>query len=194
MKFRRILADSWFASVEDMRFIERKNKKFIFEANGSRLAAANGRGEEAMSFYQDRSYGNTRWGACAGIFKGFQAILYKPAFKNKGGTVGVRHLAANGGATGGDRFKAPYKKRRGVEAYRESIKQNTLIGSSPAHRARSQSNHIFASIYGYVKLESARLNRGYNHFAIKSQIYLASLKRAMELLSAFNPGDNGPLA
>jgi hypothetical protein len=42
-----------------------------------------------------------------------------------------------------------------------------------------------------MKLELARLNHGYNHFAVKSQIYLASLKRAMELLSVFNLGDNG---
>jgi hypothetical protein len=40
----------------------------------------------------------------------------------------------------------------------------------------------------------AKLNHGYNHFAVKSQVYLASLKRAMELLSAFNLGDNGVLA
>jgi hypothetical protein len=60
------------------------------------------------------------------------------------------------------------------------------IGSSPAHRAKTQSNHIFTSIYGYVKLEVAKLNHGYNHFAVKSQIYLVSLKQAMELLSAFN--------
>jgi hypothetical protein len=45
-----------------------------------------------------------------------------------------------------------------------------------------------------VKLELAELNHGYNHFAVKSQIYLASLKRAMELLSAFNQGNNGLLA
>jgi hypothetical protein len=45
--------------------------------------------------------------------------------------------------------------------YHESIKQNTPTGSSPAHTARTQSNHIFASIYG-VKPELARLNHGYN--------------------------------
>ncbi|MDR3130118.1 MAG: hypothetical protein LBU18_01075, partial [Treponema sp.] len=94
----------------------------------------------------------------------------------------------------GDRFKTLYKKRWSVEVYHESIKQNTSIGSSPAHTERTQSNHVFASIYAYAKLELAKLKHGYNHFAVKSQIYLASLKRAMELLSAFNLGDNGVLA
>jgi hypothetical protein len=68
------------------------------------------------------------------------------------------------------------------------------IGDSPARRKRTQSNHIFASIYGYEKLELARINHGYNHFAMKWMIYLASLKRAMEVLSTFNMGDNGILA
>jgi hypothetical protein len=44
---------------------------------------------------------------------------------------------------------------------------------------------------GYVKLEAAKLNQEYNHFAVKSMIYLASLKWMMELLSAFNMAANG---
>jgi hypothetical protein len=94
----------------------------------------------------------------------------------------------------GDWFKTLYKRRWSVEVYHESIKQNTSIGKSPAHTARTQSKHIFAAIYAYVKLELAKMNHGYNHFAVKAQIYMASLRKAMELLSAFNMGDNGALA
>jgi hypothetical protein len=95
---------------------------------------------------------------------------------------------------GGGLFKTLYKKRWSVEACHESIKQNASVGSSPAHTERTQSDHVFAAIYAYAKLELAKLNHGYNHFAIKSQIYLASLKRAVELLSAFYLGDNSVLA
>jgi hypothetical protein len=35
---------------------------------------------------------------------------------------------------------------------------------------------------------------GYNHFAVKSRIYKASLKKAMELLTSFNMGDYAALA
>jgi hypothetical protein len=124
----------------------------------------------------------------------FPVMLYKQVFKNKDGTARVRYPVTNDETMSGDRFKTLYKKRWGVEVYHESIKQNTSIGSSPAHTAKTQSSHIFASIYGYVKLEAAKLNHGYNHFAVKSQIYRASLKRAMELPSTFNLGDNGLLA
>jgi hypothetical protein len=124
----------------------------------------------------------------------FPVVVYKQVFKNKDGSTGVRYLVTNDKTMNGDRFKTFYKKRWSVEVYHESIKQNTSIGSSPAHTERTQSNHVFASIYACAKLELAKLKHGYNHFAIKSQIYLASLKRAMELLSAFNLGDNGVLA
>jgi hypothetical protein len=124
----------------------------------------------------------------------FPVILYKQVFKNRDGSAGVRYLVTNDKTTDGDRFKTLYKKRWDVEVYHESIKQNTGIGRSLAHKERTQSNHIFASIYAYVKLELAKLNHGNNHFAIKSKIYMASPKRTMELLSAFNTGDNGAFA
>jgi hypothetical protein len=124
----------------------------------------------------------------------FPVVVYKQVFKNKDGSAGVRYLVTNDKTMNGDRFKTLYKKRWSVEVYHESIKQNTSTGSSPAHTERTQSNHVFASIYAYTKLELAKLSHGYNHFAVKSQIYPASLKRAMELLSAFNLGDNGVLA
>ncbi|MHB9293584.1 hypothetical protein Holit_02711 [Hollandina sp. SP2] len=41
VRFGYLLADSWFASVENMRFIEKKKKRFIFEANDNRLVAVN---------------------------------------------------------------------------------------------------------------------------------------------------------
>ncbi|MHC4575398.1 MAG: transposase, partial [Planctomycetota bacterium] len=41
LKFRYVLADSWFASAENMRFIHRKGKYFIFDAKCNRKAALN---------------------------------------------------------------------------------------------------------------------------------------------------------
>ncbi|MDR0637728.1 MAG: hypothetical protein LBG27_02300, partial [Spirochaetaceae bacterium] len=124
----------------------------------------------------------------------FQVNLYRQVFKNKDGSAGERYLAANDKTMTGGQFKTLCRKRRSVEAYHESIKQDTSLGSSPAHTVKTRSNQVFAPVYAYVKLELIKLNRGHNHFAVKSQIYLASLKRAMELLSAFNMEDNGAFA
>ncbi|MDR1301208.1 MAG: transposase [Treponema sp.] len=48
VKFGYILADSWFASVENMRFIEKKGKTFIFEINDNRLVAVSGQEREKV--------------------------------------------------------------------------------------------------------------------------------------------------
>jgi hypothetical protein len=67
----------------------------------------------------------------------------------------------------------------GVEEYHKSLKQNASIGSSPAHTERTQSNHVFAAIFAYVKLEKIKLATKLNHFALKTKIYTASMKAAM---------------
>jgi hypothetical protein len=67
----------------------------------------------------------------------------------------------------------------GVEEYHKNLKQNASIGSSPTHQERTQSNHIFPAIYGYVKLEKLKLATGRNHFALKAKMYMASLQTAM---------------
>jgi hypothetical protein len=196
VKFGYILADSWFASVENMRYIEKKGKTFIFEINDNRLAAVNRQEREKGHFVRiDRMEIPDENPVPVYLMDlRFPVMVYKQVFKNKDGSVGVRYLVTNDKTMTGDLFKTLYKKRWSVEVYHESIKQNTSIGSSPAHRERTQSNHVFASIYAYTKLELAKLNHGYNHFAVKSQIYLASLKKSMELLSAFNMGDNSAFA
>jgi hypothetical protein len=196
VKFGYILADSWFCSNENMRFIQKKKKVFIFETKDNRLAARS-EDERRKGQFVRIDHLDIPEGTPTPIYLKdlqFQVILYRQVFKNKDGSAGERYLVTNDKTMTDDRFKTLYKKRWSVEVYHESIKQNTSIGSSPAHTVKTQSNHIFASIYAYVKLEVIKLNHGYNHFAMKSQIYLASLKRAMELLSAFNMEVNGAFA
>ena len=71
-----------------------------------------------------------------------------------------------------------YKKRWGVEEYHKSLKQNASIGKSPAHTERTQSNHIFASIFSYTKLEMLKRITKINHFSLKAKVYMASMKTA----------------
>ena len=85
----------------------------------------------------------------------------------------------------GGQLETLYKRRWGVEEYHKSIKQNASIGSSPARTERTQSNHIFSAIYGYIKLEKIKTERKINHFALKMLIYMESLKTAMQLIPDF---------
>jgi hypothetical protein len=77
-----------------------------------------------------------------------------------------------------EQFNTLYKKRWSVEEYHKSLKQNASIGSSPAHTEKTQGNHIFAAIFAYVKLEMLNQATNFNHFALKTKIYMASIMAA----------------
>jgi hypothetical protein len=179
LKFGSVLADSWFASAENMRFIGKKGKVFIFEINDNRLVAVNEQEREKGHFVRIDRMEIPDEEPMLVYLKDltFPVILYKQVFKNKDGSTGFRYLVTNDETMGGDRFKTLYKKRWSVEVYHESIIQNTAIGKSPAHTERTQSNLVFAAIYAYVKLELAKLNHGYNHFAVKAKIYILNSQK-----------------
>lgn len=186
LKFKYILADSWFASAANMRFIKNKKKCFIFDIKTNRKVAL---------CEEDRNAGH--WTRIDEIdipdntpvkvwLKDleFPLLLTKQVFKNKNQSTGVRFLVSNDFSLSDDDFTTLYKKRWSVEEYHKSLKQNAAIAKSPTRTLRTQSNHIFASIMAYVKLEKLKFSSKMNHFAMKSKIYLAANKAAFKELSA----------
>jgi hypothetical protein len=65
-----------------------------------------------------------------------------------------------------------------IEEYHKSIKQNASLEMSPTKTMRTQSNHIFASIFAFIKLQMLKSKTTLNHFALKAKIYLQALKSA----------------
>ena len=111
-------------------------------------------------------------------------LLIKQVFKNKNQATGVRFLVSNDLDLSDDDFTTIYKKRWSVEEYHKSLKQNAAIAKSPTKVIKTQSNHLFASILAYVKLEKLKFINQLNHFAMKSKIYLAANKAAFNELIA----------
>ena len=187
VKFRYILADSWFSSNENMKFIHKKRKKFILGLKENRLAALSKQGRDAGHFERIDQIEIPERQPTAAWLKDLDIpiLLYKQVFTNKDGTQGTRYLVTNDLEMSGGQIETLYKKRWGVEEYHKSIKQNASIGSSPARTERTQSNHIFAAIYGYVKLEKIKMEQKINHFALKMMIYMESLKAAMRLIPEY---------
>ena len=66
-----------------------------------------------------------------------------------------------------------------AEEFYKSVNSNAAFAKSPASTVRTQSNHCFAAIYAFIKLEKQRIKTGLNHFAIKRQIYIEALKIAI---------------
>lgn len=185
LKFRYVLADSWFGSADNMRFIKKKKKFFIFDMKTNRQVAVS---------EQDRNAGH--WTRIDKIdipdntpvkvwLKDleFPILLTKQVFTNKDQSTGVRFLVSNDFSLSDDDFTTLYKKRWSVEEYHKSLKQNAAIEKSPTKTVITQSNHIFASIMAYVKLEKMKFSSKLNHFAMKSKIYLAANKAAFKELA-----------
>ena len=181
VKFRYILADSWYSSAENMRFIVRKKKMFIFEIKSNRMIALGVKERNAGAFARVDQAVIPEGEPVRVWIKDmeFSVSVFKQVFKNKDGTQGERFLVSNDFTLTDEQFKTLYKKRWGVEEYHKSLKQNASIGSSPAYTERTQSNHIFAAIYAYTKLEKMKLCTHLNHFALKSKIYMASMESAI---------------
>ena len=184
LPFRYVLADSWFCSNDNMRFVHKKGRYFVFEAKANRLACRDGTERD-----------NGQWRGIGEVVAGdapvevylkgldIKVLLVRQVFTNKDGSTGERYLVSNDLGLDGAGFMAVYKKRWGVEEYHKGIKQNASVGRSPANSLRSRANHIYHSILAYVKLEKLRLANGTNHFAMRAKIYLAAVKAAYNELN-----------
>jgi hypothetical protein len=181
VKFRYILADSWYASAENMRFISKRERVFIFELKDNRQVTESEEKRNLGAFERLDQLKIPQEKPVNVWIKDleFPVKIFKQVFTNKDGTSGQRFLVTNDLTLTDEQFRTLYKKRWSVEEYHKSLKQNASIGSSPAHTERTQSNHIFAAIFAYVKLEMLMLATSLNHFAMKAEIYLASMKTAM---------------
>ena len=106
----------------------------------------------------------------------FPVVLAKQVFTNKDGSTGVLYLASSDLLLDYGRITAIYQKRWNVEVFHKSVKSNTGLARSPTHTVRTQSNHFFASIYAFFKLELLKIKHQLNHFALKSKLYIKALQ------------------
>jgi hypothetical protein len=188
--FKYILADSWFASTDNMHFIDKKKKFFIFEIQDNRLCVL----EEGQ---KDKPAKKSQWINIKSLnipdntptlvwFKDmdFPVLVTKQVFKNEENLqVGVRFLVSNDLSLSHDDFAQLYKKRWSIEEYHKSLKQNVGIAKSPTRTLITQTNHIYCAIWAYVKLEKLKFALKLNHFEIKAKIYLKALKAAYQELN-----------
>ena len=181
VKFRYILADTWYSSAENMKFIAKRGKVFIFELKENRMVTSSEKNRNLSVFERLDHMTMSEEKPLKVWIKDleFPVLLFKQVFKNKDGSCGQRFLVTNDLTLSDEQFRTLYKKRWSVEEYHKSLKQNASIGSSPAHNARTQSNHIFSAIYAYTKLEKLKRVTKTNHFALKTKLYLASMKTAL---------------
>ena len=193
LKFQYVLADSWFASSDNMLFIHRKKKFFLMDMKSNRLIALSQKDRSAGKWIRLDELVITPQTPVKVYLKDLEipVLLCKQVFTNKDESTGEMYLVTNNLKLSFDDFDTFYKKRWGVEEYHKSIKQNTGAEKSPTRTEKTQQNHLYASMLAYVKLEKLKSVSKMNHFALKSKLYIAAIKAAFkELYILKNMNDN----
>jgi hypothetical protein len=190
LRYRYVLTDSWFSSADNMSFIKLDLKKdFIMAIKDNRTVALNKEDKLKGRFVRVDSLTLEQKATKLVYIKGvnFPVLLIKQVFKNKDGSEGVLYLVCSDINLNYDQITAIYQKRWKVEVFHKSIKSNASLSKSPTKVVRTQSNHFFASIYSFFKLEQLKLKHNLNHFALRSKLYIKALMAScqeLKILSA----------
>ena len=176
--YRYLLADSWYASAENMNQVRALNHAFIFALPTSRTVALSevdrGNGEfqalDTLAFPERQPLRVWLRSVAEAV------LVVRQVFTNKDGSQGVLYLVSSDTRLTWEQVTIIYQKRWKIEEYHKSLKQNTSMGKSPTKTIATQANHFFSSILAYIKLEKVTLQLGIGHFRLKAQLYLRGLK------------------
>lgn len=185
VKFKYITWDSWFSSKENLELVHYDlKKKFVVALKDNRLVSLSENEKRQGKFTQvseldfEVNSPKTVW------LKGldFPIKIIKQIFKNQDDSTGEQYLITNDSGLTYDQICTIYQKRWSVEVFHKSLKQNASLAKSPTKNETTQSNHIFASMIAYCKLEILKFKQQMNHFQLKSRLYIHAVKAAFKEL------------
>ena len=185
--YRYLLADSWYASAENLNAVLALGHDFVVALESSRTVAlseadrAQGRFQavDALAFPDEQPL--------RVFLRSVQpaVLVTRQVFTNKDGSQGVLYLVSSDTSLNQAQLTTIYQRRWKVEEYHKSLKQNASMGKSPTKTPDTQANHFFAAILAYTKLEALKLKCGVGHFRLKAQLYVAGLKAMHQELAYF---------
>jgi hypothetical protein len=174
LKFRTVLMDSGFASVENFAFIVKKKKHFIAALKDNRLVALSAADKKQGRFVRIDTLELADKQAVRGWLKGYahEVLLVQQIFTNKAGSPGVLNLVSSDLTCDGYTVTTIYQKRWQGEVFHKSLKSNAALAKSPTRRVTTQNNHVFMAIYAVFKLECLKLKHKANHFALRAKLFI----------------------
>jgi hypothetical protein len=183
--FRFVLFDVWFASAETMIFIKhQQHRNFICPLKTNRKVALS-KADKQQGRYGRVDTLELEAQARREIYLegvDFPLVLVKQVFTNEDGSIGIRYLVSSDTTLSFDAITTTYHRRWGVECYHKSLKQNASLAKSPTQTVTTQTNHFFAALCGFIKLERLKMKTHLNHFTLKSKLYLNALHSAFSTL------------
>ena len=182
LKWRYVLADSWFSSIGNMKFIHEKMKKYFLLALKSNRLIALSKEDKLKGRFQRIDSLDWSDSPICGWVKGMDIpiILHRQIFKNKDDSEGILYLISNDIELEKESMETIYQKRWKVEVFHKNIKSNTGLAKSPAKKEKTQSNHIFMSLLATAKLEGLSVKKGLTTFGLKTKLYIKAQKEAFK--------------
>ena len=188
--FRYVLNDVWFASAENMRFVKQTLvKDFVMPLKTNRKIALSAEDKQLGRYVSVATLELERLATREIYLEGveFPLLLIKQVFENEDGSTGELYLVTSDRTLTYDAMTTLYRTRWNVEPYHKSLKQNASLERSPTHTVTTQTNHFFAALCGYVKLELLKGSTKLSHFALKAKLYARALRAAFEALHELHP-------
>ena len=188
--FKYVLNDVWFASAENMRFVKHTlQKDFVMPVKGNRKVALSLADKQQGRYLRVDTLVLEPNAVREVYLEGvdFPLLLAKQIFVNGDGSTGILYLVTSDTTLRYDAMVCIYRKRWNVEPYHKSLKQNASLEKSPTHTLVTQTNHLFAALCGYIKLELLKATTKLNHFALKSKLYMRTLRVAFDALRELQP-------
>lgn len=183
--FKYVLTDIWFASAENMCFVKLDlQKDFIMALKNNRKVALSAEAK-AQGTFQRIDHLEVPEGRPQTIYlEGvpFPLHLVRQIFKNEDGSTGERYLVTSDVTLEVDQSVTIYQKRWKVEEYHRSLKQNVSLAKSPTRTETTQTNHLVAALWSFVKIELLKVQTNKNHYQLKAQLYFAALQVAFQEL------------
>lgn len=190
LRFRYVLNDSWYAAAENMMFVRHDLERHFIMALKSNRKVALSASDKLQGRYQTVSKLNLPEGAVQEIYLesvDFPLLLTQQRFTNEDGSTGSLYLVTSDVTLDATCLTTIYQTRWKIEEYHRSLKQNASLDKSPTRTVTTQTNHFFAALCAFVKLEWLRTQQKLNHYALKSKIYLSALRSAFQSLQSMEP-------
>lgn len=179
--FRHVLADTWYGSTENMRYItDHCEKDFIFPLKTNRQIKLLG----STSYHAIADLELEAGKVYEAMVKGYEKPLYIAHYeiKDDHDNPSGLYLVTSDEKLDWDSLLTCYQRRWQVELFHRSVKQNAAIGKAPLHASKALISHCYASIRGFLKLELLRIRQALSHDSIKALITYVSNQASYETL------------
>jgi len=188
--FKYVLNDLWFASAKNMRFVKLDlEKHFIMALKKNRKVALSPE-DKAQGRYTRIDHLDFPEDMPLTVYLEqvpFGLLLMRQDFTNEDSSTGVRYLVTSDLTLSRALIITIYQKRWKVEEYHRSLKQNAAVAKSPTRTEITQTNHVVAALWAFVKLEMLKVQTKKNHYQLKAQLYFSALQQAFQTLRKLQP-------